>query len=265
MHYRILNGRLQTRSLEVHITDHCNLKCRQCCSLSPFLPPYCVDPDDLRRDLALARRVLAPGIFKLVGGEPLLHPRLLDCLRIVRESGIAPLVSVTTNGLLLGKMPDEFWKLLDALTLSVYPHPSLPDDLREHIRQRTEAHAVALNVKVQDRFQHMTLDAPGLTPKRPTPSFGPAGSAKAATCSATAGSSFALAPRISTPSTTRGPSPSGTASASTTAPTSPTGCAYLQTDTPLKSCERCMGGTGSLFPHRQLTRLEVLTRREGPA
>jgi hypothetical protein len=40
---------------------------------------------------------------------------------------------------------------------------------------------------------------------------------------------------------------------------------YLETDIPLKSCELCMGGTGALFPHRQLTRLEVLTRREGPA
>lgn len=50
-----------------------------------------MEPEDLRRDLELARRVLAPCIFKLVGGEPLLHPRLLECLRIARESRIAPL------------------------------------------------------------------------------------------------------------------------------------------------------------------------------
>src|SRR2546429_6408003 len=99
MPYPIIAGRLQTRSLEAHITDHCNLKCRQCCSLSPFLPPYNVAPEELRRDLLLARRVLAPRIFKLVRGEPLLHPQLLDCLPVVRESRVAPIVSITTNGL----------------------------------------------------------------------------------------------------------------------------------------------------------------------
>jgi len=33
----------------------------------------------LRRDLALARQSLAPTWFKLVGGEPLLHPELIQC------------------------------------------------------------------------------------------------------------------------------------------------------------------------------------------
>jgi hypothetical protein len=265
MPYPLIAGRLQTRSLEAHITDHCNLKCRQCCSLSPFLPPYCVDPDDLARDLALARRALAPGIFKLVGGEPLLHPRLLDCLRVARDSGIAPTISLTTNGLLLGKMPDELWRLLDGLTLSVYPQPRLPDDLMRYIHVRTVEHSIALNVKYQDRFQHMTLDAPRADAEETREIYRTCWLRER--CHMLRTGRFYLCTRPAHFDTfyqtqafseqdgvpLEGPDLADRL------------LAYLESETPLKSCALCMGGAGGLFPHRQLTRLEVLKRREAPA
>jgi len=263
MQYRILDGRVQTRSLEVHVTDHCNLKCRQCCSLSPFLPPYFVEPEELRRDLALARRVLAPGIFKLVGGDPLLHPRLLDCLRVARQSAIAPVVSVTTNGLLLGKMPEEFWGLLNAMTLSVYPQPRLPDSLMDYIHRRTREHAIPLNIKYQDQFQHMTLDAP----RRDSETRAIFRTCwLRERCHMLRDGRFYLCTRpahFDTFYNTRefserdGVVLDGPGLAERLV-------AYLESETPLKSCALCMGGTGGLFPHRQLTRLEVLTRREAP-
>jgi hypothetical protein len=265
MHYRILDGRLQTRSLEVHLTDHCNLKCRQCCSLSPFLPPYSVEPERLRRDLALARRVLAPGIFKLVGGEPLLHPRLTDCLRIARASEIAPILSITTNGLLLGKMSGEFWQLLDAMTLSLYPQPRLSDDLMQTIQSRTREHGIALNIKVQDQFQHMTLDEPREDAEETRTIFQMCWLRER--CHMLREGRFYLCTRPAHFDTfyhtesfsehdgvvlDEGPDlPQRLA-------------AYLESEVPLKSCALCMGGVGRLFPHRQLTRLEVRTRREGP-
>ena len=158
--YAIAGGRIQTRSLEAHVVDHCNLTCWGCCSLSPFLPEWSVTPEDLRRDLLLAKRVLAPGIFKVVGGEPLLHPEILACLRVARESKIAPVVSVTTNALLLSRMEDAFWDLTDALTISVYPRPPLTDGKRHAIQAKADRHGVAVNWKFQDEFVDMTLDEP---------------------------------------------------------------------------------------------------------
>jgi hypothetical protein len=266
MDYRILGGRLLTRSLEAHITDHCNLKCRQCCSLSPFLPPYCVEPEELRRDLRLARRVLAPGIFKLVGGEPLLHPRLLDCLRVTRQSEIAPVVSVTTNGLLLGKMPEEFWRLLDAMTLSVYPQPRIPDDLMHHIRVKTAEHDVALNVKVQDRFQHMTLDAPRDDRAETRTIFETCWLRHR--CHMLREGRFYLCTRPAHFDTfyhTQAFSEQDGIVLDEDPGLADKLLAYVRAGEPLKSCELCMGGAGGHFPHRQLTRLEVRTRREGPA
>jgi molybdenum cofactor biosynthesis enzyme MoaA len=95
-HYPVMDGRLQTRSLEAHIVDHCNLTCVECCSLSPLLPEWSADPGQLVDDVARAARVLQPRVFKLVGGEPTMHPALVDILRGVRGTGIAHRPPTTT-------------------------------------------------------------------------------------------------------------------------------------------------------------------------
>jgi GTP 3',8-cyclase len=158
--YPVEQGRVVTRSLESHIVDHCNLTCAECCSLSPLLPPRFTTPEALERDLALAAEVVAPRVFKLVGGEPLLHPELVDMLAVARRSAIAPTLSLTTNGLLLGKLPDAFWEQLDALTISRYPSPVLSEGLVTLVEQKAARFGVRVNWKTQDRFVVMSLPAP---------------------------------------------------------------------------------------------------------
>ncbi len=158
--YRVSEGRVITRSLESHIVDHCNLTCAECCSLSPLLPRRITTPDALARDLELATRLLAPKQFKLVGGEPLLHPELVEMLRVARRSGIAPRISLTTNGLLLPRMPDAAWEELNALTISRYPSPALPEETIALVERKALEFGVRVNWKQQDRFVIMSLDDP---------------------------------------------------------------------------------------------------------
>jgi GTP 3',8-cyclase len=156
--YPVRDGRIQTRSLEAHVVDHCNLTCAECCSLSPLLPRWLASPASLERDLARARTVLAPGVFKLVGGEPLLHPELVACLEVARRSGIAPVLSITTNGLLLERSDDALWQAVDALTISLYPQPALSDATVAAIAARAARFGVTLNWKRQDQFVKMTRE-----------------------------------------------------------------------------------------------------------
>lgn len=149
--YRVVDGRILTRSLEAHVVDHCNLTCDECCSLSPLLPKWIESPAQLARDLEWAAAALSPRVFKLVGGEPLLHPEIVELARLGRQ--IAPRVSVTTNGLLLMRMPDRFWDAVDALTISVYPRPKLPEAA---IAERAARAGVEINWKRQDQFVQMT-------------------------------------------------------------------------------------------------------------
>jgi len=149
------NGRVRTRSLETHIVDHCNLRCAACCSLSPHLPKWEVEPAALAEELRLAHPALAPTWLKLVGGEPLLHSRLLECIAVAKAAGIAEIVSLTTNGFLLPRQPDEFWQSLDAMTISLYPQPALPQATINLILAKAAQFEVRLNWKKQDSFVQM--------------------------------------------------------------------------------------------------------------
>lgn len=157
-HYEIADGRIQTRSLEVHIVDHCNLRCWGCCSLSPISEKDFYDPESMGKQLKLVGQAVAPSRLKLVGGEPLLHPDIIRCLTIAKEANVAPSLSVTSNGFLLPRMKDEFWRLVDHMTISLYPDPPLPDSIIETIKEKAQEHEVELNWKKQDEFVGMDRD-----------------------------------------------------------------------------------------------------------
>jgi hypothetical protein len=119
-----------------------------------------VDPGDLARDLERAATALRPQVFKLTGGEPLLHPGIVEVARVARASGIAPQISLTTNGWRLEQTPDALFEILDRLTLSHYSSAPLSEARVEALAARCRATGVALTVKRIDRFARMTPEAP---------------------------------------------------------------------------------------------------------
>lgn len=106
--------------IETDICSACNNCCVGCDHYSPYLPPKFVPPENIERDLANAARLFHAREYSLLGGEPTLHPQLLDILDIAHASGIADSVQVITNGQTLHKMPEEFWHKLDSLWITRY-------------------------------------------------------------------------------------------------------------------------------------------------
>ena len=154
------DGRVRTRSLELHIVDHCNLSCWLCYTLSPRLQPSVTSPEDLKRDLELVEHVVAPHYLDITGGEPLLHPDIIGVLKTVRTVKLRAIVTVTTNGLLLDQMAEEFWTLFDALTISIYPKPLPPNHIRTLAYQKAEKYNFVLDLKRQPTFQDMGRKEP---------------------------------------------------------------------------------------------------------
>jgi hypothetical protein len=86
-----------------------------------MLPTKFADLASFTRDIKVLSTVLHAGEFKFLGGEPLLHPHLLDFLRVAKEVQIANRLILVTNGVLLHKAPDELWNLIDGMWISIYP------------------------------------------------------------------------------------------------------------------------------------------------
>jgi hypothetical protein len=257
----ILDGKVQTRSLEAHIVDHCNLRCADCCSLSPLLPKWAVDPADLERDIGLARNALQPRWFKLVGGEPLLHPAVDDCLAIARRSGLAEMISVTTNGHLLPRMSERFWSLTQALTISLYPHPALDASKIEWINRKAADHGIPLNWKRQDHFVQMDHPVPRDDDHRTSAIFAECWLRRR--CHVVSGSRFYACTRPPHFQTLLGRSflddgvllHEGSSIADEIRE-------YLLRERPLNACSHCAGGHAPTAPHRQMSAAEVDLARQ---
>jgi len=148
---------LQRSNIEFNVVEHCNLRCRGCDHGSPLLEKRFVAVEDFARDLQALARVLHVKELRLVGGEPLMHPRLLDFLRVGRESGLADRMVLITNGVLLHTVPSEVWKLVDRLWLSIYPgiRPKMTvEDCEELARQ----HGFEFKVRRMDEFRLTVLN-----------------------------------------------------------------------------------------------------------
>lgn len=100
--------------LVLNIVDHCNLRCKGCDHFACIADPYCVPYETIHRDLERLSEIFhGDYVMKLavMGGEPLLHPELLRILADVRLYFPHTIIRLSTNGLLLLKQDEEFWRV----------------------------------------------------------------------------------------------------------------------------------------------------------
>jgi hypothetical protein len=96
---------------QINIVDHCNLNCSGCTAFSPIAEEKYMDTNIFERDCARLSELTGGEIelIDLLGGEPLLHPEIKRIMEISRKYFKTGDINVVTNGILLKKMPDDFW------------------------------------------------------------------------------------------------------------------------------------------------------------
>lgn len=98
--------------LEYHLVDSCNLRCAGCSHYSSLLGEKTYwSKEEILNDLKLLNKKVGNNLkwLRLMGGEPLLHPQISECLKSIRELFPNTDISLVTNGLLLKKMKSDFY------------------------------------------------------------------------------------------------------------------------------------------------------------
>jgi len=117
--------------LEVNIADHCNLNCQCCDHFSPIADKKLLDINEFEKDMSRLAELMnnEMGIFKIQGGEPTLHPQLIDFMRITREKFPTSTIFFFTNGILLLQLENcengNLWQAMKDydVTLMVTSYP----------------------------------------------------------------------------------------------------------------------------------------------
>ena len=122
-------------SLEYEIVERCNLNCKRCNHFSNIFndgkitdyETFCKDIDFVRQNVYNIKH------FKLLGGEPLMHPDLARFIEYSRQSFPNSPISIITNGLLVLKMSDELINTIKKCNVTI--EISLYPPLRENFHQ----------------------------------------------------------------------------------------------------------------------------------
>lgn len=160
MLYQVRNGKIYGKAVEYSVAYHCNLKCAFCSHMAPFIDTKLPPLESFAADVNRLSQVLHTGDIRLVGGEPLLNPEIVEFLKIARASGIADTIMVTTNGLLLNSMKDAFWENVDFIWLSQYPGASPRDKMIEKFKAKAKESNTRLDVDPSFYFRSTVTTKP---------------------------------------------------------------------------------------------------------
>lgn len=121
---QLINPRLR---FQIHVTEHCDLNCRGCYHFSPLAEEEYLDLRIYESDLERLSYLFDGEMEEilLLGGEPLYHPDMPRIIRLTRKYFHTGTIKILSNGLLLSKMPDDFWdacrETATELWLTKYP------------------------------------------------------------------------------------------------------------------------------------------------
>ena len=112
---------LKKLQFEIDIVSHCNLNCRSCSQFSCIAEEEFIDIKGMERDFARLGELFGGEVKRiyLIGGEPLLHPQITECMKIARKYFAKGEISIFTNGLLLPNSSEEFWRICRENDISI--------------------------------------------------------------------------------------------------------------------------------------------------
>ncbi|MGI9205027.1 MAG: radical SAM protein [Woeseiaceae bacterium] len=158
--FSLENGRIISQKIEYNLVDHCNFSCDECSHSSPFMAKRSQSLEQFTTDLSRLAQVYRVQRFRFVGGEPLLHKKIVAFIRAVRKSELANVIEVVSNGVLMDRAPDELFQEVDSVSVSWYPDPNFSEDILDRARAKCHQFGARFRVNRINQFRQMQVNQP---------------------------------------------------------------------------------------------------------
>jgi MoaA/NifB/PqqE/SkfB family radical SAM enzyme len=163
----VIKGKRITKSfpVEVHVTEHCNLNCKGCNHFSCIAGEGYLEPEQFEKDFRrLAELSKSYFAIKILGGEPLLHPRITEFFDIARKYFPSTSIQITTNGILLPEQPETFWQNCNKnnIIVSISQYPIKLN--KKEIKRIAKMHGVRIvynGTTTEERMCKLPIDLTG--------------------------------------------------------------------------------------------------------
>jgi hypothetical protein len=224
------------------------------------LPKHFIDPGALSSDLTALARSYHATVLKILGGEPLLHPNLLDVIMAARGSQAVDKIEIWTNGLLLPRMERRVWEAVDSVRISLYPGRSLKQHQLDRCIDLAHRNNVPLRYKryqaFQESYSEQGTDDPSLVKRI----YATCNEAHRWRCHTVANGWFFKCPQSYMIPKGMSLGQEATYSNGIQIDDSPEFrgrlLSYLTSSEPLPACRNCLGSAGKWFEHQQVRREE---------
>lgn len=149
--------------LEINATRSCTNACVACNHSSTlFTAKYFMEPAVLARDLDVMKNHLRVKLMMIQGGEPLLHPKVVELMEIMAQSKIGSWCGVLTNGKLLPRMKEDFWLKLGEykMELRMSCYPDLDPEIVPFATAQSEKYGFSIRPQTINAFMPLFRKVP---------------------------------------------------------------------------------------------------------
>jgi organic radical activating enzyme len=110
------------KRLDINIAYACNISCRGCISLSDFPRKGVASVEDIDAWLQYWHQYLDIDVLVLFGGEPMIHPDIVQVCKTIRKYYPTSTIRLITNGYLLDRVEPESWFAFEPFEIQVSVH-----------------------------------------------------------------------------------------------------------------------------------------------
>ncbi len=147
------------KRIEIHLAEHCNLSCKYCSHFSCLAEKEFYNFGKFKKDMEKISSIFNKNLreLKLLGGEPLLNPRINEYVKVSRKCFPDTRISILTNAILLDDMDEKFWKTLNKNNVNIKPSIYPVKINWKSILDKAEKYDVGIYGNV-DTGEKLTLD-----------------------------------------------------------------------------------------------------------